>query len=399
MSFPRPLERPSVRRASVVALAFLVLLFAVQTWRKAYRSDGNDLTSYLAASRALAEGSNPYEVDTPFPYIYPLFPALALIPLAKTPYGAAVVLWFALSIAALTWVFAWIARREDPEGRARDAVPIAAIVLILLTEVVQNNLLNGQVNFVVLACSVAAVRAGSTGFTSSAWWGVAIATKILPLALAPWWALRRRPLVIIGAVAIAIALALAPVLVTGRGAVEWTTEYLRGFVGASLEDGLSTDTLRFSLYGLVSRFAPDVSWLPLACALIVLGGAALADARRRSREDDHVAYAMYLAVIPFASPKSETHHLAFVLPAAYVCALRMLRHRVPAGDWRRRTAFLSAALFSTASLLDVARNWWWSLALVVLCVTIGGLLIEKTEGTERTEKQRRNGVDGGATEK
>jgi hypothetical protein len=376
MSFLRPLQRPSVRRASVVVLGLLVLLFAVQTWRKAYRPDGNDLTSYLAASRALAEGSNPYEVDTPFPYIYPLFPALALIPLAKAPYGAAVLLWFALSIAALAWVLAWIARREDPEGRARDAVPIAAIVLILLTEVVQNNLLNGQVNFVVLACCLAAIRAGSTGFTSAAWWGVAIATKILPLGLAPWWLLRRRPLVIIGAVGIAIALAVAPVLVAGRGAVEWTTEYLRGFVGASLQDGVSTDTLRFSLYGLVSRLAPDVSWLPLACALVVLGGAALADARRRSREDDHVAYAMYLAVIPLASPKSETHHLAFVLPAAYICALRIMRYRIQAGDWRRRTAFLSAALFSTASLLDVARNWWWGLALLALWATIGGLLTE-----------------------
>jgi hypothetical protein len=40
-------------------------------------------------------------------------------------------------------------------------------------------------------------------------------------------------------------------------AVEWTIEYLRGFVGASLQDGVSTDTLRFSLYGLVSRLAPD----------------------------------------------------------------------------------------------------------------------------------------------
>jgi hypothetical protein len=315
-------------------------------------------------------------VDTPFPYIYPLFPALALIPLAKAPYGAAVLLWFALSIAALAWVLAWIARREDPEGRARDAVPIAAIALILLTEVVQNNLLNGQVNFVVLACCLAAIRAGSTGFTSAAWWGVAIATKILPLGLAPWWLLRRRPLVIIGAVGIAIALALAPVLVAGRGAVEWTTEYLRGFVGASLQDGVSTDTLRFSFYGLVGHLAPDVAWLPLACALVVLGGAALADARRRSREDDHVAYAMYLAVIPLASPKSETHHLAFVLPAAYICALRIMRYRIQAGDWRRRTAFLSAALFSTASLLDVARNWWWGLALLALWATIGGLLTE-----------------------
>ena len=112
MSF-RPLERPSVRRASVVALCLLALLFAVQTWRKAYRPDGNDLTSYLAASHALAEGSNPYAVDTPFPAIIPDFLRWRLIPLAKAPYdGAAVLFWFALSIAALAWV-----PRGSPDGR------------------------------------------------------------------------------------------------------------------------------------------------------------------------------------------------------------------------------------------------------------------------------------------
>jgi hypothetical protein len=107
----------------------------------------------------------------------------------------------------------------------------------------------------------------------------------------------------------------------------------------------------------------------------VIAGAALIDVRRRSRADDHLAFAMYLAVIPLASPKSETHHLAFMVPAAYVCALRLLRHRVRPGDWRRRTALLSAALFSTASLLDLPRNWWWCLALVGLWVTIAGLLV------------------------
>jgi hypothetical protein len=376
MSVLRPLERRAVRRASAIVLSLVVLLFAVQTWRKAYRPDGNDLTSYLTASRALLDGQNPYEVATPFPYIYPLFSALVLIPLTALPYGVAVVLWFALSMAALAWVLAWAAKQEDPDGHALDTVPIAAIVLILFTEIVQNNLLNGQVNFVVLAFCIAAARPGSTGFASAAWWGAAIATKILPLGVAPWWLLRRRIAVVVGAAAIAVALALAPAVIAGTQALEWTTAYLRGFIGPSLQAGASADTLQFSFYWLVSHLLPDVSWLPLACAAIVIVASALVDARRRPRQDDHLAFTMYLAAIPLASPKSETHHLAFVLPAAYLCALRILRNRVYTGDWRRWTALLSAALFSTASLLDVARNWWWCLALVGVWVTIAGLLTE-----------------------
>jgi Glycosyltransferase family 87 len=376
----KPLERPAVRRASAIFLALVVLLLAVQTWRKAYRPDGNDLTSYLAASVALLEGTNPYEVATPFPYIYPLFSALVLIPLALVPYSAAVLLWFVISVAALGWVLAWAAGREDPDGRARDTVPVAGIVLILLAEIVQNNLLNGQVNFMVLAFCIAAIRAGSNAFASAGWWGAAIATKILPLGVAPWWLLRGRILVVLGAVAIAIVLALAPTLIAGAPAVEWTIGYLRGFIGPSLQAGAEADTLQFSLYWLVSHIAPALSWLPLACALVVIGGTALADARRRSPNDDHLAFAMYLAAIPLASPKSETHHLAFVLPAAYICALRVLRNRVPLSDWRARTAIVSGTLFSLASLFDVARNWWWCLALVALLMTVGGLL---SDGPER----------------
>jgi Glycosyltransferase family 87 len=382
MSF-RPLERPAVLRASAIGLALLVLLFAVQTWRKAYRLDGNDLTSYLAASRALLDGANPYEVATPFPYIYPLFSALVFIPLTLVPYGVAVLLWFALSIGALAWVLAWVATQEDPEGRARDAIPIAAIVLILLTEIVQNNLLNGQVNFVVLAFCVAAIRSGSNAFASAGWWAAAIATKILPLGVAPWWLLRKRLVVVIAALMIAVALTLAPALIAGTPALEWSAAYLRGFIGPSLQAGASADRLQFSLYWLMSHLVPDVSWLPLASALIVVGTAAVADARRRSRNDDHLAFAMYLAVIPLASPKSETHHLAFVLPAAYICALRILRFRLHVGDWRRRTAFLAAALFSTASLLDVPRNWWWCLALLALWATVVGLFNKNRRDSSR----------------
>ena len=61
----------------------VVLLF--QAFRMAYRDEGYDFTSYLLVARALRDGGNPYQVAMPFPYLYPLFLAFALMPLTFVP--------------------------------------------------------------------------------------------------------------------------------------------------------------------------------------------------------------------------------------------------------------------------------------------------------------------------
>src|SRR5687767_16017455 len=90
-------------RSRILAVAAIVatIVLGAQTWHKAFRPGGNDLTSYLLSARALWDGQSPYGLDTPFPYIYPLFLAFAIVPLAILPYGAAVIGWFAASVAAL----------------------------------------------------------------------------------------------------------------------------------------------------------------------------------------------------------------------------------------------------------------------------------------------------------
>ena len=377
MTLQRPLERPAVRRAAAVALALLVILFAYQTWRKAHRPDGNDLTSYLLAARALTSGVNPYDVSTPFPYIYPLFPLVAVIPLSAVPYGAAVLIWFGVSAVALAWVLRWVSRREDQAGQARDAIPIALILVLLLTGVVQSNFLNGQINFLVLACCIAAAGGGASqaGARAIASWAVAIATKILPIGLAPWWMVRRRPVIVAAALVLAALLAMSPALIAGPPAMSWTADYVRAFLGGSLESGAPDDALRFSLFGMMTMVAPDVPWLPVLCGLIVLGAVAAIDLRSGARRDDHVAYSLYLAAIPLASPKSEVHHLAFTIPAAYLCALRVLRYRVGHADWRRRTAIASAVLYAVASLFDVGRSVLIFGSQVLLGASVAGMLL------------------------
>jgi Glycosyltransferase family 87 len=385
MAILRPLERPAVRRAALIALVVLTIVFAVQTWRKAHRADGNDLTSYLTAARALAVGASPYDAAAPFPYIYPLFPALVLIPLAVVPYGAAVLCWFALSVAALAWTLAAFARRETPDHSPGDAVPIAAIVLFLMIEVVQNNLLNGQINFVVLACCAAALAA-SRPATAAIAWAAAVSTKLVPLALAPWWILRGRLLVVGAGILLVCLFALAPYLLTDTPTA--VQQEYSGFLRGSLANGAPEDRLRFSLFGVLEPLLPGVPWLPLLCAVVVVSAVALADLRSGRRPDDHVAFALYLAAIPLASPKSETHHLAFALPAVYVCALRMLRYRLHLGDLRRRLLVVAAALFWTGSVLSVVRNWFWFTALALVCGVTAGLIAQLREDTHRVLPER-----------
>ena len=249
--FLRPLERPAVGRASAIGLALLVLLFAVQTWREglsARRKRSHQLPGRLArAPRRDEPVRDGHSVPLHLSSIFGAGVDSSHAGAFTAPPSCS---GFALSIGALAWVLAWVARQEDPEGRTRDAIPIATIVLILLTEIVQNNLLNAQVNFVVLAFCIAAIRSGSNAFVSAGWWGAAIATKILPLGVAPWWLLRKRFVVVIAAVVIAVALAVAPALIAGAPALEWTAAYLRGFIGpVSSGRRASADRLQFRCIG------------------------------------------------------------------------------------------------------------------------------------------------------
>ena len=89
-----------------IALAWGALLGAVLLWQtfvRAARPDGIDLTSYLLSARALAHGASPYMLATPFPYLYPATLAFLLIPLAMAPSIVALIAWFALNAFAAVW--------------------------------------------------------------------------------------------------------------------------------------------------------------------------------------------------------------------------------------------------------------------------------------------------------
>jgi len=204
---------------ALIAVVLLVLLF--QTLRKAYRVDGYDLTSYLLSAQALLDGRNPYTVDTPYPYIYPLFLAFIIVPLTMAPYWVANVTWFILSVTGLLVSCTVLIKAAHSETKAHLgwhlAIPGFLIFLVAFSPI-QNNLLNGQVDLIVLTCCIMFFNSftRNRATVGAVWLAAAIALKLLPAVLLGFLLVRRKFRFALFTVTFAIVFCLLPGLFAGE---------------------------------------------------------------------------------------------------------------------------------------------------------------------------------------
>jgi alpha-1,2-mannosyltransferase len=386
-----------VTRSRMLAAAAIVatVVLGAQTWHKAFRVDGNDLTSYLLSARALWDGQSPYGLDTPFPYIYPLFLAFVLIPLAALPYGAAVVGWFAASVAALAAVLVEAAFRRIPDGGRRSAELAIAGTVLITFNIIQNNLLNGQVNFFVLLCCVLAARARSQT-AAGVWLGAGIAVKLMPAVLLVYFLVRRQFRAIVCAVAAALLFAFAPGLLIieesgfsriaaidvesgfSRIAAIYS-QYARELLMPMMTTPTGDTSLAYSVASVVRRAsgAGPALWIDVLCAAAVLGTVAVVDVRIwRRHGDDLAAAAAYLTAIVLISPKSETHHLAFVIPAVALCVSRVLEEGWSLGHGGALAA--AAVAIAAAPFMGAAEGPMITAAMLLLIAALARIPTRST---------------------
>jgi hypothetical protein len=335
------------------------------------RPDGNDLTSYLLSAEALWEGSSPYTPVTPFPYVYPMLLAFVLIPWLVLPYGVAVVAWFAASAAALVVVL-W----KSSHGVA---IVMAATVVVTFAAI-QNTLLNGQVNFfVVLCCVMAVVAARETrDGAAGAWLGAGIALKLMPAVLILYFVVRRRYRAVAVTAIVAIALSLVPAALLGASGWQAYADYTRGFLLPVLQQSPTArhDPLAFSLAGVVSALIGPGSprWINAACAVMVVAAIVAADIFRwRPRRQDLAAGAGYMLAIVLVSPKSEVHHLAFIIPAVAVCLMWVWTKATSREGWAMVGISAAAGGLAFARLAGPAHGMVLCAALVLLGAALVGL--------------------------
>jgi hypothetical protein len=360
------------RHVGLWLLAAIVgVVLAIQTLNRAWRPDGIDFTSYLMSARALWEGRSPYGLETPWPYVYPMLLAFLLIPLVALPYTGAVLAWFGVSLAALAGI---VASTTD-----RTALP-AAITVAAAFAIIQSTLLNGQVNFLVVLCSVMAICAarGHRDVTAGAWLGAGIALKLMPAVLGMYFLVRGRWRAIVATGIAAVVFSFGPALMLGADGWDACVEYVRGYVlpmlgGSPLH---REDPLVYSVagiaHGLLGTSAP--AWINAVSALAVVGVATLLDvAWWRPRQQDLAAGAGYMIAVVLVSSKSELHHLVFIIPAFGLGTTWLVRDPARRHGWAGVTFAAGVVAIALSKLAGPAQGVVICAALFLLGAGLAGL--------------------------
>lgn len=329
----------------VAAWGVSLIVLLLQTIHKAGRPQGSDLAAYLAAARALLTGHDPYVTQGRFYYMYPLPVAFLAIPLTFLPWTLAVTLWFLVSVGALVWG-AGVLRDLAVEYLDFDASPglerwaFGAALWFVLFAPIQNDLLNGQINFPVLLLCLLFLRAflRARNLQAAMFLAGAVSIKITPALLLVFAVARRRWSVVAGTVLATIALWLSPLPLVGRDLIGYY-ETLFGYVLPFAAQGLfpAPHGVAFSMNRLASPWLGrwvgpfGVRALAAALPLAVLALLELNGLRRRSRGRDVWIFTAYLLAILLATPFSEVHHLVYLVPAASLVGLFAASHPGRAG--------------------------------------------------------------------
>lgn len=357
---------PRLRMASLAAWAALAVLAAVcmrdlVLWM--HRPEGNDLSAYLAAARALVTGGDPYAVPLPQGFNkYPLTIATLLLPLTWLPVAVAQFGWFALNVAALVGALGTLDRLWIPEAGARDVrrhlpfVVRLAVVAGALFYPLHRHLKLGQVDLIVLfmCCRFLHADLVGRGLAAGMWLGGAIAVKLTPLAFSVPLIRARNGRILLFTVAVVLGGTLAlPFLVSSR-----ILTLYRDSWWPYLSEQLTTPImLRHNLAGVLASRWPALAQLPgfpYAAAMLVLLPVAWARGQVGEwRQGRLLVFALCLVAIPLISPVGGGHRRVVLVGALWLWLL-VAAARQPV-HWLDATG---GALFLFANWRGVTQASW-----------------------------------------
>jgi alpha-1,2-mannosyltransferase len=302
------------RSRFMTGLTPVVALVVVAAVIGAVHGDLADLFVYRYGGRAVLDGLPLYEADDPvtgYPFTYPPFAAVVMLPLALLPVWLSAAVWTATSVGAMAAVVV-VARRalgRSTPGWLAALLTAAAVAL----EPVWQNLAFGQVN-VLLMLAVLVDLVGPQRRWSGVLVGVAAGVKLTPLVFVVLLVLiGRRTSAGRAVAAFAATIAVGFVAMPGASASYWTD----GLFDAS-RVGPPALAHNQSAYGALSRLLDGrpstLLWLAVALPLAI---AVLLLAAHRWRAGDRVLGTCLGAVAMLvASPISWSHHWVWVVPVA-----------------------------------------------------------------------------------
>ncbi|MCA0305954.1 MAG: glycosyltransferase 87 family protein [Actinobacteria bacterium] len=333
-SEPRPwgVGRRGIALAGIAAGLMVLGFFAVALVRDVRYTD---YEVYRGAVQYLLDGRGLYDFvleglpGQHMPFTYPPFAALVFLPSAWLPLGVGLYGWMAV-LALLTVGLAAVVIDRSP-AHARKGTTEGRLVLglgavgLLLSEPVVNGITVGQVSLALVAAVIA-----DAVLVPPRWRGVLVglagAIKLTPLAFIPYFLVTRqwRAAAVASATA-AGATALGFLVLPGESVRYWT-QLLLDTSRVGEVDGVRNK----SLLGVMAHWgiggdAQRLLWLVL---VLVLGGVALARARRHHLDGDEMAAVLVVGMMTtVVSPISWPHHLVWLPLAGLFLALR--------GGWAR----------------------------------------------------------------
>lgn len=250
-------------------------------------------------------------------------PAIAFVflPFGLLPLGAAAFLFFVLKVAALVYVSAVVARHAGLPATDRVWIWVAMLAVggYLIEE-----FRYGNFHFFCLALLVAAFDAAESGgvFAPAAALGVAIAAKLTPILLLPYFALRRRFAACAATAGVLLVIAALPIGVVGW---DMNRHLLDGFARYAVQKIGEDDN--YSLRGVLFKYvAPDYGaqtataiWL----ASLVVASLVVAAVLRRtssSRTIRLLEFSIVLTAMLLASPHTQRRYFVTL----YVPVLALL---------------------------------------------------------------------------
>lgn len=181
-------EAQARRRPLLIVLGLLVVVYGS---RQASRKMGDFEVYHRAAERAVA-GEATYRLSDPHRYLYAPVVTFLFFPLALVPKTLGKILWLAVNLAAVVSSLRISVKLLFEDGRAPPG--FYALVLLLSSRFIDNNVGHGQINLILLWLVLQAYalareeRHPAAGLALAA----AIATKIVPVVFLLQIVLERR---------------------------------------------------------------------------------------------------------------------------------------------------------------------------------------------------------------
>lgn len=312
-----------------VALLAVPLLAVVLTW-SVIRLHGYqlDLDVYRLGVQTWLAGGDMYgTLPEPMqgpvlPFIYPVFAALVMVPLAVVPYTAALVTLLVLSVLALAGSIYLTVRVAWPAGGRNGALSVSMLALsaALLIEPVAQTFAFGQVNLVLMVMVLVDCLAPRTRWPRGLLIGLAAAVKLTPAGFVLFFLLRRD----YRATAVAAA---TGIVATGIGfAVDPAASSHYWFGGPAAGVSGSTFFSNETIQAILGRqdvtgTAFTVLWLLGVAVVLALAFPVI------RRAEPATALTAVAAAVLMASPTSWSHHWVWVVPGLIAIGAHAARHR------------------------------------------------------------------------